>query len=1341
MNAFLAFLASLRIARTSPGPLPAWALSLALFLPAVGQGQTLVDIANSPLYGGNQPHPNVVVSASVEFPTVGTAFRNVPVYVRTDTYLGYFDPTRCYVYTSSGGSGNYFVPANSNPGTADSNHECATGNTFSGNFMNWATMSGIDEVRYALTGGNRVVDPASTSGAIIERAYLPDGSIGGVPDFYNSGNFPAHTLVNGTIDGNNASTLRAVLPNSIGSNSDTVYVYNCRTQVYFSKNSAGGNCGSPAGTAYDVRVQVCDANEGPGRPDLCLNYGSTTSPIYKPVGESQRNADRMRFSVFGYLMDRAAPSGCDGDSGWNRCRYGGVMRSSMKYLGPKKYDANLAATGNANAEINADGTFTVNPDANKTSDGTYSGFINYLNKFGQTGIYKRHDPVGEIYYEALRYFQGPPAWTGSNGPTPDAVSNITLPMLDKFPVVTTWTDPIVTQCSANYIISIGDTNNSNDLYLPGFNGLPNSPMRPGARPAVGGLDVEVWTQRIADLESAGFKSLSSGDTQPSLSDLATRRTGNDNTAGFYAAGAAFWANTQDIRPELTGKQTVKTISVDVGEVSGQPVQQREIYLMGKYGGFNNTIDRASDSYADPFFASDPSSTSAPAIRSNVEWESSPGSGSPANYLFASDPQKLITGLRAAFANIADASGTLSGASLTSANLTVGGADAYIAKFDPKKWSGAVQRVALSVDATTGLLVVSSSPLFDSALLLDARCGTAVTTASLTCTDLSVAPGARKIITVGQSLFGTRVATNFSLLGLATSTAYLAALATDPASGVLDLEAQQRINYIRGFRGDEVSALGYRSRASAMGDIINSGPVYVGAPSTAIPDADYLTFYTANKDRSPAVYVGANDGMLHALDALTGAELFAYIPGYSYANLNDLTNPAYSHKTFVDTVPKVQEVNLNGTWKTVLLGANGNGAQGIFGLDVSDPSTFGTSKVLFEFSDADDADFGNVMAVPEIAKLRVGPATGNGVPVYRYFAVVTGYNNRRTAVNGHVGGDTNVSTDTLNKGVLFLIALDHTLGAAWVRNTDYYKFTFPATSTTAANGLGPVTLLPSRSGDRSTAAMYFGDLQGNFWRFNTTGNDPSAWIPARGTLAAPLPIFVATDASNNRQPITARPEIAAGPFGSTLVFFGTGEYLGQSDLVTGVQQSEYTLLDTGSSSIISRSADLVQRTASLSGGNVTITGSAFTYSGPSAKKGWYVDFPGTSTGERSVTKPAIRTGLLTFTTLTLSADICGAGSGFIYQVNALTGLPFGTANVGGYASTVGIPGPPRIVDLTLSGGAVRATGEQINNKTQATLVSGTLGKIDTPGQVIPTKTPPVGRINWREITNWNDLVDH
>ena len=1289
----------------------------------------VLDIANSPLYGGRQPHPNVVVATSVEYPTVGAAYLNVR-YIPANSYVGYFDNTKCYDYKT--GNGGYFDPTVD----ANSNHECS--NAFSGNFMNWVSMSAIDEFRYAMTGGNRDDENGPKQGTILKRAYLPDGTVTTVPDFYAlPQNFPRHVIgANGFLDGYPSSRISAVLPSAPSNDGALVYITNCKSQIYFG-SQADGNCGNPRNDygTYNIRINVCDQGEGPVRKDLCQQYTSGSSR-YKPVGQAQINAAVMRFAAFGYLMDRnlpgySVPAGCDNGTSWNTCRYGGVLRAPMKYVGPTKYDANLATSTNAKSEVNADGTFVTDPEGTASSaGGTYSGFINYINHFGATGVYKVYDPGGEMFYEAVRYFQG-------LQPTDLAITNsANNGVKDYFPITTTWTDPIQSICSANYIINVSDANTWNDTYIPGFNNnIGPGPGRPSSRAPDSGLDANLWATRIGDLEST-TTSLTPDDVRPNLAGLQNQKTGLTGTSSQLVAGVAYWANTNDVRTDLSGVQTIKTISVDVAEGSTD-VHDRALYLMGKYGGFKNTLDRSSDAYPNPFWATNPANPQGAAIRSNSEWQDA--TGFPTNYLLASDPQKLITGIRAAFAAIGTNTGTLSGAALTSANLTFGAAGAYVATFNPAKWSGSVLLSSLSVDSS-GNLVVSTAPVWDSGALLTARCGT-IASASTVCSDTSADVNKRNIVTTAKIL-GARTATPFTLLGITMDSSYLGALSKNPSTGSADLLAGARINYLRGYRGDEAttSTTNFRVRDSAMGDIVNSGPVYVGAPNAGVPDSDFQQFYLDNANRTAAVYVGANDGMLHALRASDGFELFSYVPGYSYPDLNDLTNPGYVHQVYVDTVPKVQDVKLNGTWKSVLVGANGNGAQGIFGLDVTDPTTFGTSKVLFEFSDADDADFGSVLSPVEVAKLWVGGTAA--APVFRYFAVVTGYNKNRTTVNNRT--DTNVTTDTNDKGVLFLIALDHTLGSNWTLNTDYYKFYFPATNTSVANGLGPVSLLLSKSGDLSTAYMYFGDLQGNLWKLNTGTGNPSTWAPVRGTVAAPLPIFVAQDGSSNRQPITARPELAGGPFGSTLVYFGTGKFVGQTDLTLPAPvQSEYSLLDVNPSVLITRSSDLVQRTASISGSNLTITGSAFSYSGPSSKKGWYLDFPSSvSLGERSVTKPAIRTGLLTFTTLTLSNDLCTPGNGYIYQVNALTGLPFGgPGTVGGYSSTVGIPGPPRVVDLTIQAGVTQATGEVINKKTQVTLVSGTAGKIAGYGDTSQRPMPPTQQINWREITNWNTQTGH
>lgn len=72
----------------------------------------------------------------------------------------------------------------------------------------------------------------------------------------------------------------------------------------------------------------------------------------------------------------------------------------------------------------------------------------------------------------------------------------------------------------------------------------------------------------------------------------------------------------------------------------------------------------------------------------------------------------------------------------------------------------------------------------------------------------------------------------------------------------------------------------RTRTTLLGDIVDSSPTYVTDTNT--------------------VYIGANDGMLHAFNAANGQELFAYIPGIiNFGNLADLSRRDYDHRWFVD----------------------------------------------------------------------------------------------------------------------------------------------------------------------------------------------------------------------------------------------------------------------------------------------------------------------------------------------------------------------------------------------------------------------------------------------------------
>ncbi|GAB4333794.1 MAG: hypothetical protein Kow0089_02650 [Desulfobulbaceae bacterium] len=110
-----------------------------------------------------------------------------------------------------------------------------------------------------------------------------------------------------------------------------------------------------------------------------------------------------------------------------------------------------------------------------------------------------------------------------------------------------------------------------------------------------------------------------------------------------------------------------------------------------------------------------------------------------------------------------------------------------------------------------------------------------------------------------------------------------------------------VDYIR---GREVS--GFRPRLRKLGDIVHSAPLLTGDPEPA--DNDGLDndgdgmIDEAGEMVGGTIFSGGNDGMLHAFDAQSGEERFAYIPLHSFAYLKDLADPAYEHRYYVDATP-------------------------------------------------------------------------------------------------------------------------------------------------------------------------------------------------------------------------------------------------------------------------------------------------------------------------------------------------------------------------------------------------------------------------------------------------------
>lgn len=1100
-----------------------------------------------------------------------------------------------------------------------------------------------------------------------------------------------------------------------------------------------------------ANVQVCDATEGPSRAGsdgvrLCKRYPNETagSGVYKPVGELQNKAEGIRVSAFGYAME-------DGNG-----RYGGVLRAPMKFLGTQYRDPNGALQSNAQAEWDANtGVFITNP----LSDATYatSGVVNYLNKFGSTGRYKSNDPVGELYYEALRYFQG-------LQPTPAATSGLTAAMYDNFPIYTNWTDPIQNGCERrNFILTIGDVNTHYDKQLPGHrsptgvNETTTDPARaavtiPGSASNFNAVD---WTRLLTGFETGANYSYTDalGRTQnttgnPNVvtnnTDLDTKATGSSSSA-YYWAGAAYWANTQPIRLDTKTVGTVsqsmkgirvKTFTIDVDEAGNGSIdantrgikpRNSSFFLAGKYGWFNDANEDGN-----------PFRTSGGTV-SNKEWEDPTLPTVPDGYTLASQAQRMIAGIRKFFGAVNSQSGTVSASAVSSQRFTATSpnGDFYAPRFNSGDWSGTILKTGLKLNTTTQAIETVPTVVWDAGQILTAGSELPAATASA---DPYLKPAERKIFTYRREA-GANVAIAFTGANLTDfDTVMRNTLNKNPTSAVTDDLGVERVNYLRGDRTQENATTNrFRIRNSVMGDIINSGPVYKQGADKNISGDGYSTFAQSVASRVATLYVGANDGMLHALRASDGKELFAYVPLAIASKLNQLTNVSYQHVPFVDGVPHVGEAKIGSAWRTVLVSGMGGGAQGIFALDVTKPENFedgstDASKVLFEFTDQDDPMMGNVLTQPKLVKMKIPPATASGSPSYKWFiAVGSGYNN-------YVNDGTGRYSSTGDQA-LFLLSLDKAAGAAWVEGTNYFKVVVPASSTALANGMSNPGLTQGSLGEAT--GMYAGDLQGNMWKFDFSEGLSAQNITddkiVKVQSGVKQPLFSAV-VGTTRQPITVTPLITTAKRNGYMVIFGTGKFMEQSDTGTTGTQSLYGVWDSGSTAYGLTRTNLSQNTATEGSTSITIAAPAYTLgTGTGEKRGWYMDL--TNTRERIAVEGAQGLSTITFNSVIPTGDCSGDGDGRGYTLNPVTGAAAADIAV---SSNGGIPGVPIYLDLVdvSANYSSRATTGTRNYTVRQTVFSQTtkITAAGNSGSKTTTVTPSTftaGRVSWREIRNFKD----
>lgn len=679
------------------------------------------------------------------------------------------------------------------------------------------------------------------------------------------------------------------------------------------------------------------------------------------------------------------------------------------------------------------------------------------------------------------------------------------------------------------------------------------------------------------------------------------------------------------------------------------------------------------------------------------------------YYSATDPASLSAGLSSALNNINQLEGALAAVAISNPNFAAGDNGIFEVSFKVGDWTGDLTKRSLTVSGSS--VSLSSTPTWSAQTLLNTRVATSGHTDRTIYTFDSSATNKLKsflwasLSTAEQAYFSSPHAdygntVTGGILQFCTGFASCLSSTDKTAAG-----GEALVNFLRGDRSNEDTLTDnskfFRRRTGLLGDIIGSEAVYVGKSPWVYADKGHSTFSSGTSSRTGMVYVGANDGMLHAFNASTGAEAWAYVPKLVMPNIHKLASKNYNSTSPVERLYSVDGTPVYGdicsadcagtpTWKTILVGGLNAGGRGFYALDITNPAS---PKALWEFSDNNMGySFGN----PVITKLKDGTWV---------VMVTSGYNNVSP-------GD--------GQGRLFILNANT---GALIRSIATGEG-----STTSPSGLSKISAWANFPDVNNMAQrVYGGDLEGNVWRFDVNGDIPTAGSPA---VYDAQRLATLKDALLNSQPITARPELGTVE-GKPVIYVGTGKLVEISDLTSTTGQSIYAirdpLTDTDYGNPRSTGSGFVAQTVSSS---TCPAGSSFCTEGEgirtgtsnavdmTSNNGWYADFP--VSGERVNTDPKLVMGTLDVrTNRPLSGACSPAGESFANYFDYKTGAPISEAGtflgikLGNFISTTSTP-------FRLPTGLVKE-----------------LIRIDTPGTIVknvPTSNSAgnTRRVSWREL---------
>ena len=691
------------------------------------------------------------------------------------------------------------------------------------------------------------------------------------------------------------------------------------------------------------------------------------------------------------------------------------------------------------------------------------------------------------------------------------------------------------------------------------------------------------------------------------------------------------------------------------------------------------------------------------------------------YFSAKSPASLAAGLAGALAGVSARLGAGAAAATSNLEPVEGDNFAYVASFTTKLWVGNLE--SRTVDTQTG--VVGNQALWCvEDVGADPERGTSACEGKLKEQVDAESSGERNIFfNGGEGDDGVAELSAFTWDNLPAEfqsyfekTNYLTQSGLWPAASVSAASGESLLSYLRGEYGyedrDGNDHRLYRVRERVLGDIVGSQPVFVQKPYFSFNDAGYAAFKTAQENRTGIVLIGANDGMLHAFNADTGVEAWAYVPTMVMRNMWRLADANYenNHHYFVDGSITVSDICVSdcasdsAVWKTILVGGLKAGGRGFYALDITDTLN---PVMLWEFSSADDGTVGYSYAKPIVTKRIVQDEEGNDIEQW-VVVLTSGLNNvplARAAPDYYA--DENVGD---GKGYLYL--LDPVSGS--VLN----KIGTGVGSTTAPSGLGKVSAWSESPGTNNlTQHVYGGDLLGNLWRFDIKTN-------------AVVKIAVLKDADGNGQPITTEPELTQITVSSAkkrFLMVGTGKLVFENDRSDEQTQSVYGFIDnydTSSVTLTDIRSVLVNQTltetTAANGAKIrTVSANEVDMA---IKSGWYVDLP--DARERVNVDPKLIGGTLVVPSNAPQEGICISGG---YSWLNFFDFRTGTAAKGTVNNLA-----------SMHGGNALIVGMAIMKLGTGFVINVTLSDSPTPVKMHGT---PIGattegttarRVSWREI---------